>query len=47
MAAIHAAPTQGLRKAATLFDLYRPKAGNASDLHAGRKKPGRALDAQQ
>jgi phenylalanyl-tRNA synthetase beta chain len=36
MAAIHAAPTQGLLRKAELFDLYRPKVA-AGDLHAGEK----------
>ena len=30
MAAIHAAPTQGLLRDAVLFDVYRPKADNTS-----------------
>lgn len=30
MAAIHAAPTQGLLRSALLFDVYRPKAGTAA-----------------
>lgn len=38
MQAIHAAPTQGLLKAAVLFDIYRPKSGqSASGVNAGEK----------
>ena len=36
MAAIHAAPTQGLLRSATLFDIYRPKEASAS-LRLGEK----------
>ncbi|MBQ6656400.1 MAG: phenylalanine--tRNA ligase subunit beta [Ottowia sp.] len=36
MAAIHAAPTQGLLHGATLFDIYRPKPGDAG-MQAGEK----------
>ena len=38
MEAIHAAPTQGLLREATLFDIYRPKAGTESaGMQAGEK----------
>ena len=36
MAAIQAAPTQGLLRTATLFDIYRPKESNTS-LRVGEK----------
>jgi phenylalanyl-tRNA synthetase beta chain len=36
MAAIHVAPTQGLLRSATLFDIYRPKEASAS-LRLGEK----------
>jgi phenylalanyl-tRNA synthetase beta chain len=36
MAAVHAAPTQGLLRSATLFDIYRPKDSSAS-LRVGEK----------
>ncbi|PUE15545.1 phenylalanine--tRNA ligase subunit beta [Limnohabitans sp. WS1] len=37
MAAIHAAPTQGLLRDAVLFDIYRPKAESTGGLAAGEK----------
>ncbi len=37
MAAIHAAPTQGLLRDAVLFDIYRPKAESVGPLAAGEK----------
>jgi phenylalanyl-tRNA synthetase beta chain len=37
MAAIHAAPTQGLLRGAVLFDIYRPKAESAGGLAVGEK----------
>ena len=36
MDAVHAAPTQGLLHGATLFDIYRPKPGDAG-MQAGEK----------
>ncbi|PIT81814.1 phenylalanine--tRNA ligase subunit beta [Limnohabitans sp. 15K] len=37
LAAIHAAPTQGLLRDAVLFDIYRPKAESAGGLAVGEK----------
>jgi phenylalanyl-tRNA synthetase beta chain len=37
MAAIHAAPTQGLLRDAVLFDIYRPKAESQGGLVTGEK----------
>jgi phenylalanyl-tRNA synthetase beta chain len=37
MAAIHAAPTQGLLRDVVLFDIYRPKAESTGGLAAGEK----------
>jgi phenylalanyl-tRNA synthetase beta chain len=37
MAAIHAAPTQGLLRNAVLFDVYRPKAETTGGLAVGEK----------
>jgi phenylalanyl-tRNA synthetase beta chain len=37
MAAIHAAPTQGVLRDAVLFDVYRPKAESNSGLAVGEK----------
>ncbi|OYU11530.1 MAG: phenylalanine--tRNA ligase subunit beta [Comamonadaceae bacterium PBBC1] len=37
MAAIHAAPTQGLLRDAVLFDIYRPRAESTGGLAAGEK----------
>jgi phenylalanyl-tRNA synthetase beta chain len=37
MAAIHAAPTQGLLRGAVLFDIYRPKAESMGGLLVGQK----------
>jgi phenylalanyl-tRNA synthetase beta chain len=39
MAAIHAAPTNGLLREAVLFDVYRPKAGSTA-AGAGGLNPG-------
>jgi len=37
MAAIHAAPTQGLLRDAVLFDIYRPKADASAAMNTGDK----------
>jgi phenylalanyl-tRNA synthetase beta chain len=37
MAAIHAAPTEGLLREAVLFDIYRPKAESSGGLAVGEK----------
>jgi phenylalanyl-tRNA synthetase beta chain len=37
LAAIHAAPTQGLLRDAVLFDIYRPKVESSGGLVSGEK----------